>query len=161
MRILSTIVMRAAISFFLAFAGTNQGECRELERDIASPSEADLQYDFVMEKKAQEELFRKLLELKIGDSRTKIIEQLGQPTHDKVGRKKENNEFIIRSLYYDIRRWKNGIVNMLHDRSVVLDFDQADRLVAAYSNVEDREFRIDKSTADVGSPLKRYLPLRP
>ena len=50
---------------------------------------------------------------------------------------------------------------MLHDRSVVLDFDQTDRLVEAYSNVDGHEFRIDKSMADVGTPLEKYLFLRP
>jgi outer membrane protein assembly factor BamE (lipoprotein component of BamABCDE complex) len=77
--------------------------------------------------KAEANLLRKVRSLKIGTSVEEVKSIIGEPTDDQmlIGKK---GEFHARALRYYIRKLDTG-VNEIHDRYVILYFDEANKLV--------------------------------
>jgi hypothetical protein len=93
-------------------------------------------YYFEMDIKAQEEFFKKLKIIKVGDSVQKVKSILGEPTYDQTGVSKEKGEFRARVLKYYIKILEKGLVNEKYDRSVRLIFNVQGVLIEIDSNVE-------------------------
>lgn len=76
---------------------------------------------------AAAELIRKGRMLKTGDSVESVKSALGEPSDDKrlIGKK---GEFHARVLQYYMRRLDSDLVNEIHDRSISVYFDDADKL---------------------------------
>lgn len=93
-------------------------------------------YFFEMDKKTQEDFFKKLNLIRIGDSVQRVKTVLGEPTYDQTGVSKEKGEFRARVLTYYIKILKKDLVNEKYDRSVNLIFNAEDKLVKIESNIE-------------------------
>ncbi len=80
-----------------------------------------------------------ILQIKIGDSRQKVIDLLGKPTIDGIMSPKEPwrwREPKRRLVRYYVKIYEKGFSNVKFDRHVTFIFDNDDRLKEIYSNVD-------------------------
>lgn len=147
------------IVVLFALAGTWWVVGRTEEVKIASEDNKlpQKEYDWMMDQKTQMEFFERLVNVKIGETRTEIIHRLGLPSYDEVGTRKEDGKFIVRSVTYYIKRLNKELVNEIHDRMVILYFNEKDALTGAFSNVENYQSDIPEGFNTAGTSLGTLL----
>ena len=92
-------------------------------------------YYFEMAEKDQENFFKKVNLIKIGDSVQKVKSILGEPRYDDIGTSKKG-EFIARALSYYLKKLDKDFVNEKYDLYFELFFDAEDKLKDMASNME-------------------------
>ena len=109
------------------------------DQQAGSGSDSPPLYYFDMDPKRRAEFVRRARMIKLGDSRTKVVELLGPPDFDQVsGRHKGEPRALSRDLRYYVRLLKKDTVNEIHDQLLSLYFDpQTDRLRALASSVAE------------------------
>ena len=77
---------------------------------------------------AKQRLVSLTLKIRKGDSAESVIRILGEPTIDQALSRKESDKVVGRELRYYLLRWKNGLVNELHDEMVSVWLDPSNQV---------------------------------
>ena len=126
------------IALFLLISNTVMGASKS-QSEITNNSLQ--QYFFEMDKNKQEEFFKKLYLVKIGDSIQIVKNILGEPTYDQKLVSKEG-VFRARILKYYIKILEKGLVNEKYDKAVRLIFNAKDTLIEIeLQNIEGFQYR--------------------
>ena len=104
-------------------------------------------YYFEMKAEDLAKLAKEVKKLNLGDSLDYVQKQLGKPDKGPSGiGKADPSVNVKKTMEYQVKKWEKGLINIIHDKGVIFDFDDADRLIFISSNVDGIETR--------GSPLK-------
>jgi hypothetical protein len=122
------------ISFLIMFACCTQSSQKKEPISETHMQVPEKLWYFEMDSVQIENLFGSLKAVSLGDTASHVIAILGPPTSDQVSTRKENNEFLNRTVDYYVRRRDKELVN-LNDQILTLVFDVTNRLIKIESNV--------------------------
>jgi hypothetical protein len=107
-----------------------------------STQEKNHGYYFEMKPEELKKLSENIEKIQLGDSLTRVIELLGEPTvaHYSIGKQPPDAK-VKKIIHYYAKIWEKGFINEKHDRLVRFCFDGNDRLLKIDSNIEGIESR--------------------